>query len=297
MSKETYPPLKIGAHMSISNGFDGALFDAESIQATTMQIFTANQRQWTHKKIDPLQSAAYGRALAASSIREVMSHASYLINLGSPDEETLAKSRQAFREEIDRCLALQISYLTFHPGAALKGSREQCLDRIVESLLQLEPVFSGKEGPRLLIEMTAGQGTVVGSRFEEIASLLDRTKGKLPMGVCVDTCHIFAAGYDLRTEKALQETLFQFDRIVGIDMIQALHINDSHKGLGSKVDRHSPLGEGMIGLEGFRAIVRHPVLSTLPMYLETPGGLDLWKREIALLQQLQHKRESICEHE
>jgi deoxyribonuclease-4 len=290
MDEKKYPPLKVGAHMSISQGYEGALRDAASIQSTTMQIFTANQRQWASKIIDAESLKRYLKELSSSNITEIMSHASYLINLGSPSEEVLLKSRVAFQEEIERCLALKMSYLNFHPGAALTDSREKCLDRIVESLLSFAPLLHNKEESlTLLLEMTAGQGSVVGNSFEEVAYILERTSSKVPIGVCIDTCHIFVAGYDIRTEKAWQDTLFEFDRIIGIDMLKALHVNDSQKDLGSRVDRHSPLGEGMIGLESFRALVRHPYLSKLPMYLETPGGLELWKREIALLHQLQHK--------
>lgn len=288
MSAKSSPPLKLGAHMSISDGFDGAIRYAQSIQATTMQIFTANQRQWTHKHLTPLQIQAYFKELASSNITDVMSHASYLVNLGSPVEEMLSKSRIAFQEEIERCLALKLAYLNFHPGAALDDSREKCLDRIVESLLSFAPLLHTKEHSlTLLLEMTAGQGSVVGNTFEEVGYILERVSSHVPIGVCIDTCHIFAAGYDLRTKEALEKTLFECDRIIGLDMIKALHVNDSQKELGSKVDRHSPLGEGRIGLEGFRALVRHPLLSTLPMYLETPGGLGLWEREIALLHHLQ----------
>lgn len=293
MEKSRKKRLKIGAHMSISSGFTGALRDAESIQATTMQIFTANQRQWQHKHIDASQIEDYRRALAESEVSDVASHASYLINLGAPSEEVLLKSRRALQEEIERCLALGVRYLIFHPGAALSESKEQCLDRIVESLLLSASLLDGKENSlTLLIETMAGQGSVVGRSFEEIGFIIDRTKKTLPIGVCMDTCHLFAAGYDIRNKTALQKTLFEFDRIIGLDILKALHLNDSQKGLGSHVDRHALLGEGMIGLDAFLALVHHPLLSTLPMYIETPGGLEVWKKEIELLQ-----REYICVHE
>lgn len=276
--------LTIGAHMSIAGGYSQALHAAESIGATTMQIFTANQRQWHTRPIHTEELDAYFDALKSSSVHDIMSHDSYLINLGSPKEDVLEKSRKAFCSEIERCAALGISRLNFHPGAALDDSREKCLDRIVESLLLVEPLFEKCEKKlTLLIECMAGQGSVVGSSFEELQYILERTKHVLPMGVCVDTCHAFAAGYDLRTEEALDSTLKEFDRIIGLRYLKALHLNDSEKVLGSRVDRHAPIGEGEIGINGFRAIVRHPVLSEIPMYLETPGGLELWQREIALL--------------
>lgn len=277
-------PLIVGAHMSIAGGYEEALASAESIGATTMQIFTVNQRQWQHKEPEDKDVEVFRTRLAASSLKYIMSHDSYLINLGSPKEDVREKSICAFRQEVERCFRLNISLLNFHPGAALDGSRQECLERIVDSLLSMASLWEKREGQlRLLLEITAGQGSVVGNSFEELQYIIERTNKSIPIGVCLDTCHAFAAGYDLRSNEALHATLDQFDQIIGLDRLFALHMNDSQKGLGCKIDRHMPLGEGMIGLDGFRAIVRHPVLSRLPMYLETPGGLELWKKEIALL--------------
>lgn len=275
--------LILGAHMSISEGYAGAIRAAESIGSTTMQIFTANQRQWHQKSIGEEEVLAYRKAIEVSSIQEVMSHDSYLINLGSPKEEVRTKSIKAFQHEIERCQALGIHRLNFHPGAALDGTREECLDKIVEALLSVEPLITrGRHAPTLIMECTAGQGSQVGNSFQELHYILEKTKN-LPMGICIDTCHAFAAGYDLRTEDALENTLRDFDSIIGLKYLKALHLNDSEKGIGSHVDRHAPLGEGKLGLECFKAIVQHPILSFVPMYLETPGGGMLWKKEIALL--------------
>lgn len=212
-----------------------------------------------------------------------MSHASYLINLGAPDPENLAKSRHAFREELIRSLQLGLAFVNFHPGAALKEGVKLCLDRIVESLLEVKDLFTGKEKLKLLLEATAGQGSCVGASFEELAYIVERVKDEIPIGVCIDTCHIFAAGYDIRTKAALDATLHEFDRIVGLQYLDAMHLNDSQKDLGSRVDRHADLGTGMIGIECFKAIMQDERLRALPKYLETPGMAPVWKKEIALL--------------
>ncbi|MCB1213690.1 MAG: deoxyribonuclease IV [Chlamydiia bacterium] len=277
--------LIIGAHTSTAGGVEKALYEGESIGATTIQFFTSNQRQWKGRPITDEMVEKWCEAKEKTGIRTTMSHDSYLINLGSPDPEGLAKSRQAFREEIERCHRLEVNYLNFHPGAALKESREQCLQTIAESLLEMEELIL--EGDTLLLlETTAGQGSTVGCTFEEIASIIDRVEGRIPLGVCIDTCHIFVAGYDLRTPEACRETIDQFDRVVGLDKLKAFHLNDSVKGLGSRLDRHRPLGAGEIGWSCFEWIVQDPRLSKLPLYLETPEGPPLWKKEIAELRRL-----------
>lgn len=275
--------LLIGAHTSAAGGVENALYEGQSIGATTIQLFTANQRQWHSKTLAQENIELWKKAIAETGIKKVMSHDSYLINLGAPDSEILTKSRHAFRQEIIRCLQLEISFMNFHPGSALKGGLEPCLDRIVESMLEVQDLFTGKNELRLLIEATAGQGSTVGARFEELAYIVERTKKAIPVGVCIDTCHIFVAGYDIRTPQALKNTLDEFDRIVGIEHLYALHMNDSLKPLGSRVDRHADLGKGQIGIEAFKAIMREPRLKSLPKYLETPGGLEVWKEEIKLL--------------
>jgi deoxyribonuclease-4 len=273
----------LGAHTSIAGGIHNAIYEGESIGCTTVQLFTANQRQWKARSISQDEVLLFQQALQETGLGHIMSHSSYLVNLGSPDPEVLERSREAFREEIVRCLQLGISYLNFHPGSALDDTPEKCLERIVESLLSFRDLFTGKETLRLYIETTAGQGSQVGRSFEEIGFLVDKTKEELPIGVCIDTCHIFAAGYDLRTEEAVAKTLKEFDKKVGLKFLGALHLNDAVRGLGSHVDRHEEIGEGEIGLDGFRAIMRHPKLRPLPKYLETPGGPPFWEKEIKLL--------------
>lgn len=276
--------LLLGAHTSAAGGVQNALFEGQRIGATTIQLFTSNQRQWQSRSLSPETIQLWQKALKETELTHIMSHDSYLINLGASDPENLAKSRIAFRAELERCHALDITYLNFHPGAALKDPVEQCLDRIVESLLELEPL-AAKGKTRLLLEATAGQGSSVGWRFEELAYILERAKSKIPLGVCIDTCHIFAAGYDLRTPEACQATFEEFDRVVGLPWLYAFHLNDSQKPLGCRVDRHKPLGEGQIGIDCFKWLMHDKRMQALPKYLETPDGPPLWEKEIRLLRE------------
>lgn len=273
---------RIGAHTSTAGGLQNALYEGREIGATTVQIFTRNQKQWKGAPLKKEEILLWQKALEETGIAEVMSHDSYLINLGSPKPEILEKSRTAFKEEIERCHQLGLSFLNFHPGAATESSVEACLDTIVESLLFAAP-FAEKGTTRLLLETTAGQGTSVGYTFGHIASIVERVKHAVPIGVCIDTCHIFAAGYDIRTASAWAEMLDTFEREVGLKHLFAFHVNDSQKPLGSRVDRHALLGKGEIGEEAFRAMMQCPRTGSLPKYLETPGGPAGWKEEIALL--------------
>ena len=279
MSKQK---LWIGAHTSAAGGAPNALLEGKAIGATAIQLFTSNQKQWTGRQISPEEIALWEKTLAETGIEQVMSHDSYLINLGSPDPEMLRKSPKAFLDELDRCHQLKIPYLNFHPGAATSGTEEQCLETIVESLLKMESaIHQGKT--RILLEATAGQGSSVGHRFEHLAFILRGLHHKIPIGVCIDTCHIFAAGYDIRTPEEWEKTLQEFDRIVGLKHLYAFHVNDSMKELGSRVDRHACIGQGKIGEESFRFLMTSPLTRHLPKYLETPDGPDCWKKEIALL--------------
>lgn len=275
--------LLIGAHTSAAGGAYKALLEGKRIGATTIQFFTANQRRWDAKGLSPEDIDLWHRTIGETDIKQIMSHDSYLINLGAPDEENLRKSRKAFHEELIRCHQLKLTYLNFHPGAALKETPERCLDLIVESLLQLAPL-AAKGETRLLLETTAGQGSCQGCRFEQLAYIISKVEAHVPIGVCIDTCHIFVAGYDIRTPEAWNATLEEFDRIVGLSRLYAFHVNDSVKGLGSRVDRHQPLGEGTIGMESFRYLMQDPRTRLLPKYLETPKP-DLWEKEIRLLRE------------
>lgn len=276
--------LLIGAHTSAAGGVFNALLEGQEIGATTIQLFTNNQRQWLSRPLSDETVLLWKQTLQQTGIEKVMSHDSYLINLGAPDPINLEKSRIAFKQEIERCITLGVTYLNFHPGAALTSDREACLDLICESLLQVEDMIVDSP-TTLLLEATAGQGSAVGCKFEELAYILEKTKKRLPIGVCIDTCHIFAAGYDIRTPEAWDQTLKEFDRTVGLSYLHGLHVNDSAKPLGSRVDRHADLGAGEIGIEAFKFMMRDPRLRDIPKYLETPNGPEKWKEEIALLRQ------------
>ncbi|MDD9139817.1 MAG: deoxyribonuclease IV [Candidatus Cardinium sp.] len=275
----------IGAHTSTKGGLHQALAHGQAIHANIIQLFTSNQLQWKGRQLNQVALDDWHHTLHATSISQIMSHANYLINLGSNNESLLAKSRAAFVEEVERCLALGISYLNFHPGAATGSPMLSCLDRITHSLSMLEPYFAQDTTLRLLIETTAGQGSTVGYTFEQLAYIIEKVQHIVPIGVCIDTCHIFAAGYDIRTLAGWEATLAEFDATVGLSHLYALHVNDSMCPLGSRKDRHANLGEGMIGMACFQTIMQHPKLNFLPKYLETPNGDAMWEQEIKLLQQ------------
>src|ERR1700733_4184911 len=284
MPRKQGDQLLIGAHPSAAGGPQNALIEGKTIGATPIQLFTANQKQWKGKPLTEERIALFKETRVETGIMVVMSHAGYLINLGSPDPEMLKKSRQAFREEIERSLNLELTFLNFHPGAAINDSREACLDRIVASLLEMEDFFVDDD-TRLLIETTAGQGSCVGCHFEEISYIIERTQHKLPIGVCIDTCHIFAAGYDIRSPEGWTKTLIEFDKIIGLPYLYAFHLNDSACPLGSRKDRHANLGEGEIGLDCFKFLMTSNLTRDIPKYLETPGGCPLWDKEIWMLRE------------
>lgn len=272
----------IGAHVSASGGVENAPKNAHAIGATAFALFTKNQRQWQAK---PLTEEEIARFKAACSeygytAAQILPHDSYLINLGNPDDEALEKSRQSFYEEMRRCEQLGLDRLNFHPGSHLRViSEEESLDRIAESInLALERT----KGVTAVIENTAGQGSNLGYRFEHLRYLIDRVEDKSRVGVCIDTCHSFAAGYDLRSAELCAETFAEFDRIVGFEYLKGMHLNDALKPRGSKVDRHTPLGEGLIGWDCFRYIASDPRFENIPLILETPDE-SRWAEEIATL--------------
>jgi deoxyribonuclease-4 len=273
--------LLIGAHTSAAGGAYHALLQGQEIGASTIQFFTSNQKRWEGKDISEDEVFLWGKAKNETDINITMSHDSYLINLGSPDPLILSKSEKAFKEELKRCHLLDVTYLNFHPGAHTTGERDVCLDTIIKSLKNISQLASlGKT--RLLFETTAGQGSCVGCTFEEIGYLIQHTHPHLPVGVCIDTCHIFAAGYDIRTKKGVEDTIEEFDQKIGLQHLYAFHLNDSKNPLGSRKDRHEQLGDGEIGIECFQAIMSHPKLRSLPKYLETPDPAR-WPEEIKLL--------------
>lgn len=283
LMKKTPPELLlIGAHTSTAGGLENALIEGSEIGATTVQIFTRNQKRWNNKPISEEEAILFKEKRDEFGLQKIMSHDSYLINLGSPNPDGLAKSRSAFKEEIKRCHALDISFLNFHPGSALDSTEQECLDVIVDSLVSFEKEIA-KGDTRILLEATAGQGTCVGYRFEQLGYIIDKTHHKIPIGVCIDTCHIFSAGYDIRTKEAWDDTLKEFDKTVGLKYLNAFHVNDSLKPFAARKDRHAPLGDGEIGIECFKVLMTHPLTRDIPKYLETPDGPPLWKKEIAML--------------
>jgi len=285
ISRKGLMDLIIGAHTSAAGGSFHALEHGERIGANgAIQLFTSNQKQWKGRLISTEEILNWKTLKEKLGFSHTMSHASYLINLGSPKKEGLEKSRAAFQEEIERCHALHIPYLNFHPGAALDGGEKACLDTIVESLLSYKDLL--KEGSTtLLLETTAGQGSSVGHTFEQLGYIIQKVGKDYPIGVCIDTCHIFAAGYDIRTKASFAKVLEEFDEKIGLSYLKAFHLNDSKKPFGSKRDRHECLGKGEIGIEAFHFLVTHPKTKNLPMYLETPEP-ELWKEELVLLRQL-----------
>ncbi len=275
--------LLIGAHTSAAGGVHKALLQGKEIGATTIQLFTSNQRQWKGRPISEDELLRWEEARKETGLKKIMSHDSYLINLGSPNSELLHKSKIAFEEELKRCHQLGISFLNFHPGTNTSGEDpEKCLNQIVASIKSVEKLCA-QGHTRLLIETTAGQGNTVGYVFEQIGYLVERLQSYVPIGVCIDTCHIFAAGYDIRTPAAWEKTLEEFESAIGLKHLYAFHLNDSMKTLGSKRDRHANLGSGEIGLSCFKFLMTYPKFRDLPKYLETPNGTLLWEKEIEML--------------
>jgi deoxyribonuclease-4 len=266
--------MKFGAHMSISGGLHKAFGQGERAGCDTIQIFSKNQQQWRGKTLAEQDIALFKAEQQRSGLGPVIVHDSYLINLASPNDELWEKSIAAFADELERCSALGIPYLVTHPGAHTGSGEEAGLRREATALNRLLEAGTGCE-TMILLETTAGQGTCLGQRFEHLAYLIEQAAHPERIGVCVDTCHVLAAGYDIRTPEACAATFAEFDRIVGIERIKALHLNDSQKDLGSRVDRHTHIGAGCVGLEGFRAIVNDPRFADLPMIIETPKGDDL----------------------
>ena len=278
-------PVLVGAHMSIAGGLHNALIEGAKIGATAIQIFTANQRQWQARTIAKEEIALWEAAKKETGIKEIISHGSYLLNLGSPKKETLQRSQKALGEEILRCHALKIPYLVIHPGAATGSSEEECLEAICHSLLSLKTLIKAGE-TEILLETTAGQGSNVGYRFEQLGFIIEKVKKEIKAGVCIDTCHIFCAGYDIRTPKAWEAVLKEFEHHIGLKHLRAMHLNDSMQPLGSRKDRHASLGKGQIGLDCFKFIMQNKHFRLIPKCLETPDGDKYWQDEIKLLKKM-----------
>jgi len=285
----------VGAHTSASGGVYNAIANAEAIGAKAFALFTKNQRQWVAKELESETIDKFKTMLDASGIlpKHILPHDSYLINLGHPEQEQLHKSREAFVDELKRCEQLGLDRLNFHPGSHLekvakkdkenltvmKPIEDKCLDVIAESI---NIALDKTQGVSAVLENTAGQGSNLGWRFEHLAHIIDKVEDKSRIGVCIDTCHMFTAGYDIRTREAYDATWSEFERVVGFKYLMGMHINDSKPPLGSHVDRHHSLGKGEIGLDAFRFLMNDARMDDIPLVLETIDE-TIWKDEIALL--------------
>ncbi|MGE5347645.1 MAG: deoxyribonuclease IV [Actinomycetota bacterium] len=276
----------VGAHISASGGVENAPLNAHGIGAKAFAFFTKNQKQWVAPPLTKKSIEAFRQRCVEYDFKphQILPHDSYLINLGSPDPDGLGRSRHAFNDEMKRCEQLGLDRLNFHPGSHLgKISEEQCLDIIAESVnIALEKT----SGVIAVIENTAGQGTNLGYRFEHLKHIIDRVKDKSRVGVCIDTCHAYTSGYDLSTAEGFKKVFEEFDRIVGFRYLKGMHLNESKKAFGSRVDRHDSLHKGELGDEVFSLIMNDPRFDDMPLILETPEE-TLWAEEIRFLYSLQ----------
>lgn len=262
----------LGAHMSIAGGYYKAVEIASRCGCDCVQLFTKNNNQWRAKPISDDEAARFRAALKDLKINHPIAHDSYLINLASPDDTLWHRSIDAFVDELQRAEQLGIQYVVTHPGSFTTTDEQTGLRRIIEALDEVHARADGIEA-RCLLENTAGQGSALGWKFEHLGTIINGVKHPDRLGVCIDTCHTFAAGYPLATEREYQETMRQLDEAVGIKKVKAFHLNDSKKGLGSRVDRHAGIGEGELGIDAFRWLLNDSRFVTVPMYLETPKGL------------------------
>lgn len=276
----------VGAHVSAAGGVENAPLNAHKIGAKAFAVFTKNQRQWKAKPLSAKSIQAFKQNCSelGYAAEHILPHDSYLINLGHPDEEGLAKSRAAFIDECQRCEQLGLMYLNFHPGSHLRKITEsESLKRISDSInLALDKTQS----VIAVLENTSGQGSNLGYQFEHLAEIIDQVNDQSRVGVCLDTCHSYTAGYDIKTKDSYLATMADFDRVVGLKYLKALHLNDCKKKMGSRVDRHESIGQGTLGVDPFRFIMEDSRLDNIPLILETPDS-DRWAEEIALLYQME----------
>lgn len=270
----------VGAHVSVEGGVSNAPVNAYNIGAKAFALFTRNPSRWKSKAISEKEAAAFKENCAKYGYlpEQILPHDSYLINLGSPDAEKLAMSREAFLDELNRCMQLGLTMLNFHPGSHLNTiAADDCLVLIADSI---NDALGKTQGVKAVIENTAGQGSNLGFSFEQIARIIDRVEDKSRVGVCIDTCHAYAAGYDLATAEGYAEAWRRFDETIGFRYLSGMHINDSKKGLGSRVDRHESLGKGAIGSPLFEMLMNDERMDGIPLILETPN-MEIWRDEIA----------------
>lgn len=278
----------IGAHVSASGGVEKAPMNAEAIGAKAFALFTKNQRRWEAKPLTEKNITKFKENIEKIGISpdHILPHDSYLINLGNPDADKRAKSLNSFIDEITRCEQLGLKYLNTHPGSHLKEvSEEECMDLIADSI---NNAIEATESVVVVLENTAGQGSNIGYKFEQLAYIIDKVENKDRIGVCIDTCHMFTSGYDVRTKDAYEKTFEEFDDIVGFKYLKGIHLNDSKSELGKKVDRHHSIGEGLIGMEFFKMFMNDPRFDNIPIVLETIDD-SIWAEEIKLLYSLIEK--------
>jgi deoxyribonuclease-4 len=263
--------LELGSHMSLAGGCDLALTRAAAIGLTSCQLFTKNANQWQAKPLDPGVIERFQEQRSSTGIQHLVAHDSYLINVASPNDELREKSRLALMEELDRCDQLGVPYLVSHPGGHVGSGVDEGMRRVAEAINRIHDDRPNGTAV-ILLETTAGQGTSLGRTFEEIAGILDQIEDKQRAAVCLDTCHVFAAGYDLRDPVSYDATWKAFDDVIGLHQLKVIHLNDSKKGLGSRVDRHAHIGEGELGVSAFELLLNDPRVNGLPGILETPKG-------------------------
>ncbi len=269
----------VGAHVSASGGVENAPLNAKAIGAKAFALFTKNQRQWFSNPLTKASIKAFRENCEKLDYKpfQILPHDSYLINLGHPEMEPLEKSRASFLDEMQRCEQLGLDRLNFHPGSHLKTiSEEECLTRIAESI---NIVLDKTKGVTAVIENTAGQGTNMGHKFEQLRFIIEKVDDKSRVGICIDTCHAFTSGYNIKSQEGYDETFRTFDKIIGFKYLRGMHINDSKKELSTRVDRHDNIGKGFLGEDVFRMLMNDIRLDNMPLILETPDE-SLWEAEI-----------------
>ena len=273
--KDKKPPCLLGAHFSIAKGLDNALYEAKSYGCNALQIFTKNANTWKERVVTQKEIERFKYAKSDTKISQIASHTSYLINLATPETEKHKMSCKALAQELIRSSSLHIPYVVLHPGSHMGTGENKGIKRIAGSINRIFAEIFKKTpeiNTRLLLETTAGQGSSVGHTFEQLASIISKVEKKINPGICLDTCHIFASGYDIRTMNSYRKTMNVFDSFIGLDRLLLIHLNDSKKEFGSRVDRHEQIGRGYIGLEPFKYIMNDNKLLDIPKIIETPKG-------------------------
>ena len=269
MKNTKQPTLLLGAHFSIAKGLHQAILSADSYKCNTLQIFTKNAQTWKEKTLTEKEIKKFKHTKEQTGIHQIISHTSYLINIAGPDKKKAEMSCEALKQEFIRCRQLDIPYTVLHPGSHMGDGEEKGINRITDNINQ---IFSATEEitTRLLLETTAGQGSSIGHTFEQLATIIEKIHDQSRIGICLDTCHIFAAGYDISDKKGYKNTIKDFDDIIGLKNLFVIHLNDTQKACNTRVDRHEHIGDGFIGLDAFKLIVNDSRLQNIPKILETP---------------------------